>query len=195
MEPRRHTKKPRLTNQDLLSSLSHIELRKMEPKIHTDNPRNVTNKSVLSAMYIEHVEMEPRRHTASPIRVTNQTSSLRTISQNTTGHRTQPIQNIGGEVTVNNNSCTPLEKMAIVGYILLYSILYPILSIFLCRKGNSNTCNCCPTINEARTAVLKKSVIEQILLAAVGILIPGAIAGGVVVAVLGAAGVLLPKEG
>ena len=42
---------------------------------------------------------------------------------------------------------------------------------------------------------MKLSVIKQIGLAAVGVLIPGAIAGGVLVAVLTAPGVILPTKG
>ena len=140
--------------------------------------------------------MEPKRHTENPKNITNQT-----VNQDTTGEYNQPIQVFDGEVTVtynqqtvNKNSCSPLVMMAIFGYILLHDILLFFI-LFLFRKGNS--CNRNPKLIyiEAKTAVLKKSVIEQIVLAAIGFLIPGAIAGGAVVTVLGAAGVLLPKEG
>ena len=116
----------------------------------------------------------------------------------TIGDHIQPIQVIEGEVTVNNNrqtvtnnnSCSPLVMMAILGYTLVNCT-----TIFLCRKGNN--CYCCSTIvyNEAKTAVLKLSVIKQIGLAAVGVLIPGAIAGGVLVTAVTAPGVLLPTKG
>ena len=108
----------------------------------------------------------------------------------TTGDHSQPIQVIEGEVTVNNNqltvtnnnSCSSLVMMAILGYTLV-----DCTTIFLCRKGNN--CYCCSTIayNEAKTAVLKLSVIKQIGLAAVGVIIPVAIIGaavGVTVGVL-----------
>ena len=77
--------------------------------------------------------------------------------------------------------------MAIFGYIIGSC----------CKRGG---CYCCSTIvyNEAKTAVLKLSVIKQIGLATVGVLgviIPGAIAGGVVVGVLAAAGVPLTTKG
>ena len=112
----------------------------------------------------------------------------------TTGDHSQPIQVIEGEVTVNNNqqtvtnnnSCSPLVMMATLGYTLVNCT-----TIFLCRKGNN--CYCCSTIvyNEAKTAVLKLSVIKQIGLAAVGVIIPVAIIGAAVGVTVG---VLLPGQ-
>ena len=112
----------------------------------------------------------------------------------TTGDHSQPIQVIEGEVTVNNNqltvtnnnSCSSLVMMAILGYTLV-----DCTTIFLCRKGNN--CYCCSTIayNEAKTAVLKLSVIKQIGLAAVGVIIPVAIIGAAVGVTVG---VLLPGQ-
>ena len=78
--------------------------------------------------------------------------------------------------------------VAIVGYILGNC------TMFLFRKGNS--CNCCSTIvyNEAKTAVLKLSLIKKIGLAVAGVIIPGAIIGAGVTVGFAAAGLLPGKR-
>ena len=121
---------------------------------------------------VELLKMEPIGDSDNRRNVPNNQN----FSQTTTGDHTQPIQNNDGEVTVNNNqqtvnntSCSPLVMVAIVVYILGNCIM----SFF--RKGFS--CNCCSTIvyNEAKTAVLKLSVIKQIGLAGAGVTIIGAV--------------------
>ena len=147
-----------------------------------------------------HMTSDPRRDSDNSRNVTNN----KNFSQTTTGDHTQPIQVSGGEVTVNNNqqtvnnnSCSPLVRVAIVGYIVGYIVGNCTMVFF--RKGNS--CNCCSTIiyNEAKTAVLKLSVIKQIGLAVAGVIIAGVIIPGAIigagVSVGFAAGFLLPGNG